>query len=580
MSQMNKNFLSLAFLLCLGVALVQASSHSEAPGTAANPSSDISDVYFFTAYESGKSDSVVFIADIYPGQKPFAGPNYYTVSDSHMFEAVFSCNNGDALADHTFQFYFGAQLGGPTGTLDNYFDETNQCALDDIFDLTNTGTGVALTIGPAGNQRTNPVPLKVLQPLSAANPAGANGLQNWFEYYRIKYRPRSGDATVLTRPTGGASNPVFNKPFDYVGEKTFGSAADYENYARQYIYNIDNAPTCPSGARPRVFVGSRADPFHVNLGRIFDLINFVPIPGFPNAIKNCESNDVIGDSNIVALVLEIPKSCLPCNNRPVGAPNVLAAYARVGTLEHDGEDGSGDDHVFGEQTNRLGMPLVNEVVIGLPDKKYFNTNIPDNDGVTIGGKFVDYVTHPTFPTIVSLLFLDAVNAQLDTTLSTLAPSNYPRLDLVAAFLTGIPNINQPTNVKASEMIRLNLDTEPTPAADQSPFGVLGGDSAGFPNGRRPGDDALDIVLRVAMGALCYIPDNPWCTAADAPVGNVAFLDGAPVSAADFDDFFPYLTTPNPGSVTDNRAGTCSPAATLVLSFASLFSFLFAFFFFA
>jgi hypothetical protein len=138
--------------------------------------------------------------------------------------------------------------------------------------------------------------------------------------------------------------------------------------------------------------------------------------------------------------------------------------------------------------------------------------------------------------------------------SNIAPSNFPRRDLVAAFLTGIPTLNQQTTVTASEMLRLNTRIAPTPRATQSNFGVVGDDLAGFPNGRRPGDDVVDIVLRVAMGRLCYpVPINGvqtnlgLCTPADAPVGNQPFTDGAPLNARYLQNAFPYLNNPIPGS---------------------------------
>jgi hypothetical protein len=109
-------------------------------------------------------------------------------------------------------------------------------------------------------------------------------------------------------------------------------------------------------------------------------------------------------------------------------------------------------------------------------------------------------------------------------------------------------------VTASEMQRLNMNVPATPAAQQSTFGVAGGDLAGFPNGRRPGDDVVDIALRVVMGRLCHpVPINGTntdlglCTPANAPVGTAPFTDGAPVTAADFDVQFPYLRTPIPGA---------------------------------
>ena len=192
---------------------------------------------------------------------------------------------------------------------------------------------------------------------------------------------------------------------------------------------------------------------------------------------------------------------------------------------------------------------MNEVVIGLPQKDLFNAAEPTQDGA-----LADYVTNPTLPAILDLLFRDAVNQTLGTSIANLAPTNIPRDDLVAAFLTGIPTLNQQSIVTPSEMMRLNTGIAPTPRATQSTFGVAGDDLAGFPNGRRPGDDTVDIALRVVMGALCYpVPINGtptdlgFCTSDDAPVGNVAFTDGAPISAAELKNAFPYLNDPLAGS---------------------------------
>jgi len=153
-----------------------------------------------------------------------------------------------------------------------------------------------------------------------------------------------------------------------------------------------------------------------------------------------------------------------------------------------------------------------------------------------------------------VLFRDAVNSTLGASIANLAPSNIPRNDLVTTFLTGFPGVNQMARVTASEMTRLNTGIPAKAADQQSTFGVAGNDLAGFPNGRRPGDDVVDIALRVVMGRLCHpIPVNGTptnlglCAPADAPVGTAPFTDGAPLSAADFDTRFPYLRTPNPGA---------------------------------
>jgi len=242
----------------------------------------------------------------------------------------------------------------------------------------------------------------------------------------------------------------------------------------------------------------------------------------------------LGSLNIVSFVLEVPIACIQ------GSSDVIGAWTTVRKLDH-----RDDKHVATLQVSRLGNPLVNELFIGLKDKNLFSEGEPADDG-----RFVDYVTHPTLPSIIDILFRDALGATSD-----IAPSNIPRDDLVAAFLTGIPTINQPPGVVGSEMMRLNVTIAATPAGSQNQFGVIGGDAAGFPNGRRPGDDVVDIALRVGMGRLCHIPLG-YCVATDAPVGDVDLTDGSPQSDADFDAVFPYLRTPNPGSTTDPDPTSC------------------------
>jgi hypothetical protein len=173
------------------------------------------------------------------------------------------------------------------------------------------------------------------------------------------------------------------------------------------------------------------------------------------------------------------------------------------------------------------MPLVNEVVIGLPDKDKFNASEPKDDG-----QFLTYVTNPTLPALLEVLF------------GVRAPTAANRPDLVAAFLTGLTGVN--ANGAVGEMQRLNMDIAVTTKASQNNLGVAAGDNAGFPNGRRPGDDVVDATLRVAMGLLCHL-NLGLCTAEDALDGQLAYTDGALQNAAQFNDSFPYLTAPVAGS---------------------------------
>ena len=154
------------------------------------------------------------------------------------------------------------------------------------------------------------------------------------------------------------------------------------------------------------------------------------------------------------------------------------------------------------------------------------------------GQFAQYVANPTLPFLLELLFADA---------GAVAPTNFPRTDLVAA-IGGVEGLNLPASVAngsfgGSAMLRLNTGITPVGPTEQSNKGVLGGDTAGFPNGRRPGDDVVDVALRVMMGAL-----NPDAT--QAPNNTVPFTDQTTVSAVEFQPGFPYLNDPLPGNASN------------------------------
>ena len=206
------------------------------------------------------------------------------------------------------------------------------------------------------------------------------------------------------------------------------------------------------------------------------------------------------------------------------------------------------------QVSRLGMPLVNEVVIGLSNKDKFNASEPKDDG-----QFADYVTNPTLPALIDILFRDALGAS-----DNIAPAFFPRTDLVTAFLTGFAGVNALETVTPSEMLRLNTGLPATAASDQNALGLVTGDLAGFPNGRRPADDVVDIALRVVMGALCHpvdldgngeatddldVCDQTKTPAENAPVGTAELTDRAPTDITSLRTNFPFLATPLAGSVT-------------------------------
>jgi hypothetical protein len=335
----------------------------------------------------------------------------------------------------------------------------------------------------------NGVPVAI--PLSQIAPVNENDVRglNVLQYYTVTVI-QNGVRSLAINPFGRTE--FYPKPFDNIGSKTF---ADYGRYADAHI-GLLSYQGC--GAAGRTFVGQRKDGFKVALGEIFDLVNLNPL-----GPVNGERDDLL-DKNVTTIAIEVPISCLALASEPV---------IGVWSGAHTATNG-----VTGPGVSRLGMPLVNELVIGLPDKDKFNASRPADDG-----QFATYVTNPVLPELLEVLF------------GVTAPNKFPRTDLVAAFLTGIPGLNQPANVVASEMLRLNTSIAPKAAAAQSNLGVLGMDTAGFPNGRRPGDDVVDITLRVAMGVLL--------TDAEAPSRNLPYTDGATVSAGEFRSTFPYLNTP-------------------------------------
>jgi hypothetical protein len=501
-----------------------ASSHREAPNIARLPTLDSTDFYLFNSYEAGRDGYVTLLANYIPLQQPYGGPNYFAMDSSALYE-IHVDNDGDAVENLTFQFRF-----------------TNRLADDN--------RGIRLDVGDARVA----VPLKNVGGVSAGDSAALNFRES-YQVWLVRGDRRRGNSAPVT---GGDGGTVFGKPYDFVGTKTFGSVANYRAYADSFIHTV-NVPGCD---RPgRVFVGQRKEGFAVNLGPVFDLVNFVPVEGdsspgagdgggFPGGITQRRANNQVDDANVTTIALEIHKDCLTgTGNGVIGG--WTSASLRQARLLNPSPTFARPEVQGGPwvQVSRLGMPLVNELVIGLPDKDRFSAAEPRNDG-----QFASYVTHPTLPALLDALFRGPVNQTLGTNLANLAPNNLPRNDLVTAFLTGFPGVNQLSSVTPSEMTRLNTGIPAMAAEAQSTFGVAGGDLAGFPNGRRPGDDTVDIALRVVMGRLCHpltlggnSVDLGLCTSGNAPVGTVPFTDGAPVSALDFDVTFPYLTTPLPGA---------------------------------
>ena len=522
--------LAKACLLVVAASSALASSHREAPFITGSPKVDGTDFYMFRSYEGvaangsgGRSDYVTLLANYQPLQSPYGGPNYFQLDPNALYE-IHVDNNGDAVEDITFQFRFKNNL-----------------------------KSIPLSIGSA----SVPIPLIQAGAVASLNDANLN-VNETYDVKVIRGERRKSAGAAVVKTAGGSA--TLEKPVDYIGTKTI---ADYPGYAAKHIHTV-TVPGCPAGKdQGKVFAGQRQEGFAVNLGTVFDLVNAPASVLLDPANKDAAGNGgkhIIQKSNVTTLAIEIHKDCLTA-----GAETVIGGWTTASVRQGrliNGKPGSGNNQVekaggAWAQVSRLGNPLVNELVIGLPDKDKFNASQPKDDG-----QFLTYVSNPTLPALLSLVLGADV-----------APKNLPRTDLITTFLTGITGVNKPANPKASEMLRLNLAVPAVPFAAQNRLGVAGNalaggtDNAGFPNGRRPKDDVVDIALIATVGGLCVIngdndalklnsvPGVPGLTSAckpsSVPLGAKAadIHDAVDQATVPFLPNFPYLNTPNAGSAT-------------------------------
>jgi hypothetical protein len=253
------------------------------------------------------------------------------------------------------------------------------------------------------------------------------------------------------------------------------------------------------GGTSAVFAGQSDDPFFLDL-RVFDLLY--------GANLSEAGTDSLAGFNVHSLALRVPKMSLRSGGSPVIGVWATASRPTTTTRTAGSETSTG---AF-VQVSRLGMPLVNEVVIPVGQKDKWNGSKPVDDG-----QFLQYVTDPEVPKLLQAIY------------NIPAPAT-PRNDLVAVFLTGVAGLNQPPGVRPSEMLRLNTDILPT--AGPARLGVLAGDVQGFPNGRRLTDDVIDITLQAAVGILGGV--------------RTSLGDAVNVNDVGFRSSFPYLALPHSG----------------------------------
>lgn len=322
---------------------------------------------------------------------------------------------------------------------------------------------------------------------------------------RQTYTLSEGRGGVLTEIASGLMTPPSN-----IGPK---STPDYDALASAAISEV--------GDGIKVFAGQRDDPFWVDLGGVGDLLTIRQIPG--NAGGGV---DDLAGLNVQTLAIQVPIDQLTKDNAVPAGADADDAVIGVWTTALRGSTkvlwpGTYEDSGPLVQVSRLGMPLVNEVVAPLGAKDLFNGSHPGDDA-----QFLGAVTDPEIAKLLNLLY--------GTALVPVPESG--RDDLVTVFLTGVPGLNQPANVKPSEMLRLNVAV--APSAEENPLGVIGGDNAGFPNGRRLGDDVVDVELRVAAG---FLLGEEFQQGVNGQLG-----DGVPTNDVPFMSAFPYVAAPHQG----------------------------------
>ncbi|MDQ3282712.1 MAG: DUF4331 domain-containing protein [Acidobacteriota bacterium] len=460
---------SLFAILLLSTSLF-ASSHREAPLITEDPTMDNTDVYVFRSPDA--PNTVTIIANYIPLEEPANGPNFYNFSPAGIYE-IHIDNNGDAKEDITYQFQFRTDIRNPQTFLYN--------------------TGPVLTLDSPN--------LNVRQ---------------FYTVNRITGARRSG--------TGTGMGSDFQVAPPNIGPK---STPDYAALANAAVFNMPN-----NGGK--VFAGPRDDPFFVDIGSIVDLLTLRPVQQLhkvPPVAQSANGVDGLRGYNVHTIAIQVPITQLVAGGTAPGSPT--AANAVIGVWASSSRSRvtfrSGTSfarQLFGgtTQVSRLGMPLVNEVVLPLAFKDIFNASEPSGD-------LALFTNNEQFRNRV----LDPEVAKLMTALYGISVPPAPRNDLVQVFLTGLPGANQPANVVPAEMIRLNVGVPVT--AQPNRLGAIANDLGGFPNGRRLADDVVDISLRVVAGVL--VPGfnkEP----------NNALTDGVDANDKAFLSTFPYVALPNQG----------------------------------
>jgi hypothetical protein len=411
------------------------SSHREAPEISKDPVADSTDLYAFVSPD--QPGNVTIIANYVPLEEPAGGPNFYEFGDDVLYE-IHIVNGTDVQHELTYQFQFQTQTVNPNSFLYN--------------------TGQITSINSPNWNRP--------------------------QFYSVTRVDANGNSTLL------ASNLAC--PPCNIGPR---STPNYQQLAGAAVHKL------PGGGR--VFAGQRAEGFYVDLGSIFDLaalrpfqnLHLIPTPAQPGV------NGTQG-YNVHSIAIEVPKKFLTSDGStptdPADPRSVIGVYTSASRQKSTIINGNGTFTETGPfvQVSRLGEPLINEAIIPLGQKDFWNAVDPQADS-----QFANFYAHPELAGLLPVLYPGVF--------PNLAAYTKPRADLEAILLTGIPTGIIPgfqnfTGNTQSDFLRLNMAIPPT--AKPNILGILGGDLAGFPNGRRVFDDIVTVELRAIAGVTIPLVD--------------------------------------------------------------------------
>ena len=455
------------------------SSHREAPAISQDPVADNADTYAFVSPDD--PTTVTIITNYVPLGGPAGGPNFFEFGDDVLY-SIYIDNDGDALPEIEYQFRFQTTLQNP-----------------DTF-LYNTGPIGSLT-DPNWNKR---------------------------QLYSVAVIHSSGRDSDDDRGPGRILGTNLACPPCNIGIR---STPDYDALAAAAVHSL------PGGVA--VFAGQRNDPFFVDLGSVFDLaalrpfqnLHLIPTGAAPGV-------DPLSKLNIHTIAIKVPINLLTRDGStpsdPMSAKAVLGIWGGASRRKVQVRDRA-NVRQSGPwvQVSRLGNPLFNEVIVPIGDKDRWNALDPIDDR-----QFEEYVNQPELAKLLPVLYPGVF--------PNLAAYTKDRADLHAILLTGIPAGVVPgfqnfTGPRPADMLRLNVAVPPT-VNNPNPVGLVAGDPAGFPNGRRVFDDIVAIELKAVAGATIPLVDPTY-----TPDAAAALLkDGTAPGPARYQATFPYVGSPHDG----------------------------------